>query len=237
MEHLSPFLDLIYPRSCSGCGGPAGKHTRHICWDCLASFDIITAPLCSLCGNPADGRIEHEYICSLCLRRRSYFDMARSAVRYVGALRTALHSFKYDRITCLSCDFVPLLSACVRTHYSQIYFDAVTFVPLYPERERTRSYNQARLLAKELAVDLNLSLLSTCLHRSRSTPSQTDLNSSRRRANVRGAFETTDEDWLEGRSLLLVDDVMTTGATVNEVAKVLKKAGATAVYVVTVARG
>lgn len=230
-------LDLIYPRSCEVCGAPVGRDSGRICWDCLASFDIITDPFCSLCGDPADGRIEHEYTCSSCLRRRPYFDMARSAARCRGALRTSLHAFKYEGATCLARDFVPLLSACVNTHYSRISFDALSFIPLYPKREKKRTYNQARLLANGLAANLDLSVLSACLYRVRSTLMQTELTASARRVNVRGAFKAAQGDWLEGRNLLLVDDVMTTGATVNECAKILKRAGASAVYVVTVARG
>lgn len=209
----------------------------HICWDCLASFNIITDPFCSLCGDPANGRVEHEYTCSSCLRRRPYFDLARSAVRYRGVLRTAVHAFKYEHVDCLSRDFVLLLSACVSAHYSGISFDAVTFVPLYPRRERERTYNQARLLAKGLARALDLPLLSNCLRRVRSTLTQTDLAASARRANVLGAFVVTQKDWLQGRNILLVDDVMSTGSTVNECAKVLQQAETTGVYVVTVARG
>jgi len=234
---ISTFLDLVYPRSCAGCGAPVSRNSTHICWDCLASFDIITSPFCSICGDPADGVIEHDYTCSWCKRHRPYFDLARSAVLYRGAVRNALHSFKYEYITCLSRDFISLLSACIDVYYPKICFDAVTFIPLYPRKERKRTYNQARLLANGLARILELPLLSNCLHRVRSTVSQTDLTASARRANVSGAFAAVEKGWLEGRRLLLVDDVMTTGSTVNECAKVLKQAGAAGVYVVTVARG
>lgn len=234
---LKTVLDLIYPRSCAGCGAPVRKEPLHICWDCLAGFNVITDPFCALCGDPVDGVVEHEYNCSWCQSRRPYFDLARSAAYYKGALRTALHSFKYEHVTCLSRDFVPLLSACVNTHYSQICFDAVTFVPLYPKKERKRTYNQAKLLAKELAKIINLPLLSNCLYRVRHTLTQTDLTAFERRVNVLNAFHAEEKGWLEGRNLLLVDDVMTTGSTVNECANVLKRAGAAHVYVVTVARG
>ena len=152
-------------------------------------------------------------------------------------MRTALHAFKYDQATALSADLVTLLQACVSTHFADVAFDAVTFVPLYPTRERDRTYNQARLLAEGVAERLDVPLLARGLRRVRPTPSQTNLNAAARRANVKGAFEALEPQWLEGRCVLLLDDVMTTGATLNECAGVLKRAGAAAVYVATVGRG
>jgi len=132
---------------------------------------------------------------------------------------------------------VSLLHACVNTYYAAVQFDAVTFVPLHARRERERTYNQAQLLAKGLAACMKIQLLSNALRRVGFTRTQTDLNARQRRANVRGAFRALQPDWLEGRTILLVDDVMTTGATVGECARVLKEGEAAAVYVVTVARG
>ena len=137
----------------------------------------------------------------------------------------------------LSVDLGMFLVACVRTHYSVGDIDAVLFVPLYRRRERERTYNQAGLLAAEVAAALDRPLLSRCLFRRRATRSQTELAANQRRQNVRGAFETANESWIEGRRLLLVDDVMTTGATVDECALVLKQAGAAGVRVATLARG
>jgi len=108
---------------------------------------------------------------------------------------------------------------------------------LHARRERERTYNQARLLAGGLAATLKLPLLRGCLYRVRFTRTQIDLSAYARRANVSGAFVAGDEAWLEGRCLLLADDVMTTGATINECARVLKRAGASRVFAVTVARG
>jgi competence protein ComFC len=181
--------------------------------------------------------VEHEYLCSYCERNRPQFDMARSAVRYRGGVRVILQSLKYSRQTFLVPDVLPFLSACIATHYFKIYFDGVTFVPLYPRKERERTFNQSRLLAGELARTLDLPFLPNCLERTRYTVTQTDLDASQRRANVRGAFAPLNRKWLDGRTLLLVDDVMTTGATVDECSRILKEAGAAGVFVVTVARG
>jgi ComF family protein len=199
----------------------------------MASVQIVQPPYCERCGDPVDGQVPGAYTCAWCARRAPGFDRARSR----GVLKELLHRFKYGRMTHLSVDLVRLLTACVDTHYARGLVDAVAFVPLYPRRERERSFNQSRLLAQGVARFLQVPVARRCLTRVRPTATQTDLNASQRRANVRGAFAAANEDWIEGRRFLLVDDVMTTGATVDECSDVLKRAGATAVYVATVARG
>lgn len=203
----------------------------------MATLWPISFPYCSVCGNPAAGQIEHSYVCSLCREKRVFFDHARSAAHYDGRLAGVIRAFKYDRATYLSRDLAMLLEACVAVHYSASDIDAVVFVPLYHRKERERTYNQAKLLAKDLAKLLHRPLASDCLVRRRDTLSQTSLNSIHRRRNVSSAFEARNNSWIDGRRLLLVDDIMTTGATINECARVLKGVGAVSVSAITVARG
>lgn len=230
-------LDLAWPRPCEICGRPAGEVAWHLCWDCLASLPLVEAPFCSCCGDPVDGTVTHDYVCSLCVDRRPVYDQARSAVRFRGGIRALVHRFKYSQASYLDRDLAVLLHACARSQYSRERFDAITFVPLHPVRERERTYNQARLLAARLAGLMQVPLATGCLARVRSTGTQTHLNLRDRSRNVAGAFQSTCPEWVEGRNFLLVDDVMTTGATVNEAARVLKQAGSGRVCVVTVARG
>lgn len=238
MDFFEPFLDLVFPRTCAGCGRPVeGLAERHVCWDCRAAIPVITDPFCSVCGDPVDGEVEHDYVCSFCRDRRPHFDLARSAVRFRGPLKDIIHALKYGHASCLVRDLAPYLAACVRTCYPRVLADAVTFVPLYPRRERERTYNQSALLSRRLAALLGLPYLPSALRRVRDTSTQTHLDSHARRLNVRGAFVAVNERWLRGRQILLVDDVMTTGATVDECARTLKDAGAAGVFVVTVARG
>ncbi|NQT93641.1 MAG: ComF family protein [Lentisphaerae bacterium] len=237
MRLLSRALDLVYPRICAGCGtGVEGAQT-HMCWTCRSDLPVISFPYCSTCGDPVDGEVTHEYQCSWCLRGHPQFDLARSAVRYRGSVRRMLQAFKYEKVTGLEQDFVPLLAGSVGVHYGEVFLDAVLAVPLHPVRERDRTYNQAGLLARGLARTLGLPAASHCLRRVLRTRTQTNLTARERRENVARAFHARNEDWIEGRRLLLVDDVMTTGATVNACAGVLKEAGAAGVYVLTVARG
>ena len=203
----------------------------------MRSLELVVHPFCRQCGDPVDGAVEGEYTCSWCRRTRPNFDAARSAVRYRGGLRRAIHALKYEKAVCLAADLVPLLEACVRTQYARVHFDAVTAVPLYPKRERERSYNQSALLSRGLARALGMQSFSRCLQRVKPTATQTNLTARQRMKNVHNAFAVSNAEWIEGRTLLLVDDVMTTGATVAETSRALKKAGAAGVYVATVARG
>jgi len=233
----APLLDLVWPRTCEACGKPAGESSKYLCWDCLAALPVIEPPFCSRCGDPVEGHITRDYICSFCVDRTPAFDRAHSALRFKGPLKDVLHRFKYSNATHLDKDLATVLHACVRTHYSQERFDAITFVPLHPAKERARTYNQALLLANRLAGMMEVPLARGCLTRLRETGTQTHLNMRERAKNVSGAFEARCPEWIEGRSFLLVDDVMTTGATVNEISRVMKTAGASRVCVATVARG
>ncbi len=231
-----PLLDIVYPRTCQHCGRPA-EATAFYCWDCLADFTYVQAPFCSICGDPVPGHIDHEYICGFCSRSTPHFDLARSAVRYTGPIGTAIRSVKYHAATWLIPDFVDLLEACYEAHYNLFPFDAVCYVPMVPVKQRDRGFNQSALLASLLAKRLGYPLLRRALRRTRDTKSQTYLTASQRVLNVKGVFEIRARSPVEGKKLLLVDDVMTTGATANECARMLKVAGATSIHVLTVARG
>ncbi len=230
-------LDVCYPRRCEGCGRPADPGGGHLCWDCLAGAHFITDPICARCGDPVDGLVEHAFECSWCCRTQPAFDRARSVLRFRGAMRQTIHRYKYNRATHLSADLGLLLAGCVRAHFAAERFDAIACVPLHPVKARARSYNQARLLATELGRQLGVPLVHRALARPRFTRTQTRLNAEDRKRNVRGAFQALMPEWIDGRRWLLVDDVMTTGATVDECARVLKASGAVSVSVVTLARG
>ena len=152
-------------------------------------------------------------------------------------MREAIHRYKYNRATHLSADLGLLLAGCVRAHFADQRFDAIACVPLHPVKARERSYNQARLLAVVLGRQLEVPVAYRALERLRFTRTQTRLDAEERKRNVRGAFRAALPEWIDGRRWLLIDDVMTTGATVDECARVMKAAGAVSVSVVTLARG
>jgi ComF family protein len=234
---LCYMLDLLYPRNCIQCGAPSPDPMKHICWDCLSDTPKVDPPFCVVCGDPVAGDIQHDYTCFSCSRETPAFVRARSAVRYEGAIGTALRDLKYNNALWVIEDLAELLFACVQAEYSNAEFDVIAPVPLFAPRWRARGFNQSALLGESLGRRLQIPFKERLLRRTRSTSSQTGLTAPQRAANVSGAFRIGLLARPEGRKILLVDDVMTTGATVNACAKTLKQGGAASVHVVTVARG
>lgn len=234
---LKPLLDLAFPRFCAGCNGRVGNEFQYLCWNCMTIIRLIQPPYCLLCGDPAQGDLPDSYFCAACTRKKPYFDCARSAAIYTGLVKEMTLDFKYRGAVWLGPDLGQLMYACLSAHFRVSHIDCVAYVPLHKTRERERTYNQSFLLAAEIARRLNVRV-SDCLARPQATVSQTHLTSSGRADNVRGKFVLKKGlRGPEGQRILLVDDVMTTGATVNECARMLKQAGAQEVLVLTLARG
>lgn len=229
--------DLFFPRTCMGCGGPPDAGFHYLCWDCLEGTEWLQPPMCSRCGEPVAGRIDGAYACHLCDTVKRHFDLARSASRYDGVVADAIQQLKYAKSLWVVNDLSSFLHACVDSHYDAAPMDWVVPVPLHATRRRTRGFNQAEVLARGLGKLIHKPVLSGALRRIRPTISQTNLTARERPSNVRGAFAVGGSKPLQGSACLLVDDVMTTGATVSECARVLKASGVVRVDVVTVARG
>ncbi|MCF7849433.1 MAG: ComF family protein [Kiritimatiellales bacterium] len=234
---MKRLLDIIYPRQCVGCGTSSPDTFRYICWDCWSQALPINAPFCSICGDPVAGSIDHGFTCYTCAAERPAFDRARSTVRYDGAIGEALRMLKYENALWLAYDLAGLLHTCVVAEYSTRVFDLIVPVPLYHVRRRQRGYNQSEQLARALGRRMRCACIPGMLKRTRPTATQTNLTAKARLSNVHDAFHHRREKWLAGRRVLLVDDVMTTGATVNACARALKQGGADSVHVITVARG
>lgn len=229
-------LDLLFPRVCAGCGCPDPEPHRYFCWECRSAFRLVQPPWCRHCGNPVSGRIGHAYTCSACSHHPPYFDGARSVLRDEGPPSEAVRALKYGGQTWLAADLAELLIEGFRTYYGHESIDGVCAVPLHRSRLFRRGFNQAALLAAPLARRFDLDWHPRALLRTRPTPSQTRLTAAARAHNVREAFRARSARWLRGRRVLLVDDVMTTGATANACARVLKAAGAARVWVLTLVR-
>lgn len=229
--------DLVYPRACAACGSRDPADGAHLCWDCRSEIQWIQPPFCSRCGTPVAGRIDHAYECAACTARKNHFDAARAAGRMEGPMAGMIHLLKYRGGLWIAPDLADLMLAALQTHYDPAEIDAAGFVPLFPSRRRDRGYNQAEVLARLLCRESGIALLKRGLVRTRPTPTQTLLTAPARADNVRNAFRAPHPKWVEGRRILLVDDVMTTGSTVNECARVLKAAGAARVWVLTAAHG
>jgi len=231
---FDPFLSLLYPPRCLVCSrlGESG-----LCASCAAQIIPVTAPFCSVCGQtlaPDDGG------CADCRRRRPAFIRARAVGAYDGVLRHAIHQFKYRDRPQLAIPLGLLLTAYAREQaavLNGLQFDALLPVPMHPVRQRIRGYNQSERLARVLSQDLSLLLSTNALVRVRPTRPQVGLSAEARRTNLRGAFAVKRTEWVSGKTLLLVDDVVTSGSSLYECSVTLKAAGAKAVYALTLAAG
>jgi ComF family protein len=243
MKLFQPLIDLIYPPRCAICGeflwkGRAKEDHEELLFGrpCFDGFSQITSPLCTVCGRPFVSRVGEDHACEDCLRKAPSCDMVRAPYLYEGGMMEAIHQFKYSGRSHLAHSLGPLLTSFVKTWLDRTA-DCVTMpVPLHPKRLRERGFNQSLLLARHVASRLGTGLDFLSLTRIRYTQPQTGLKSEERRRNVRKAFEVKDKEAVKGRSILLVDDVTTTGNTLNECARVLKRAGAEHVFGLVLAR-
>ncbi|MBI4848627.1 MAG: ComF family protein [Nitrospirae bacterium] len=187
-------------------------------------------PLCRRCGKPLVS--EESATCGECIQDEPAFVYARSFGLYEGALKKAINFLKFYGIKRLS---KPLSDIITQIKLPQV--DAVVPVPLHEKRLRQREFNQSALLAKYLAESLGTDVVVNCLVKIRDTRPQVGLSSQERRKNLRKAFDIKQRELINGKNIMLVDDVVTTGATVRECSKVLKKAGAKNIYAITLAHG
>ena len=237
---LKPFLvsllDCIFPPLCQVCRSfIPNADDVHVCPSCREKMPLIVAPLCSRCGIPFAG-VGDDHICGACIRDRPHFDAARAAFVYEGPCRDMIHAFKYHNKTHLRRPLGLLTAGGLSEFITSVSADLIMPVPLHRTRLRSRGFNQAILLGEIFSRHTRIPLVRDNLRRIRWTEPQVNLAAAERRTNVTGAFSIRESSTLEGRSILLVDDVLTTGSTVDECAKVLKSAGASRVLVVTVAR-
>jgi ComF family protein len=222
---LDYILNLLFPITCVVCHAPVQERGwGGACPECWSSLVPLEPPFCPQCGEPAPAI---EGLCGLCRTGAHAFDLARSALLFTHALREIIHHLKYaDRVS-LAGPLGDILKEC--REREPFTGDLVIPVPLHRSRERKRGFNQAGLIAERLGMPIAAKLL----RRRKNTPSQTGLTRSERKRNLAGAFEVRGE--VSG-TVIVVDDVYTTGSTLNEIARTLKRAGAQRVEVLTVAR-
>lgn len=228
-------LDAVLPPRCLSCGAVVAGDGA-LCPTCWGKLDFIAAPHCACCGLPFAFEVAADSLCGECLRGEPEYSRARAALRYDDASRPLVLTFKHGDGIHAAPAFGRWMAQAAGDLLSGA--DLILPVPLHRWRLFRRRYNQAALLAKAVAGRSAKPVATDLLIRRRSTPSQGGLSRSGRIANMRGAFAVTarNSDRLPGRSVLLVDDVMTTGATVGECARILRRAGAARVDVVTLAR-
>jgi ComF family protein len=231
----SSVLDLLLPPQCLQCRAPVDRQGL-LCAECWRGVAFITPPYCAICGLPFAHDEGPEAICGACAEAAPRFQRARAAMVYDEASRALVLGFKHGDRTEAAAAFGHWLARAGAAFLAEA--DLIAPVPLHRWRLWRRRYNQAALLARALARASGVEVVADLLVRRRATASQHQLSRAERRLNVRGAFAVDRRrlSWLEGARVVLVDDVLTTGATVEACATTLLRAGAQSVDVLTLAR-
>ncbi len=234
---LRVLLDTVFPPLCHVCKAfipDAGK--LHLCGACREKIVPLASPMCTVCGTPFHTEDGMDHVCGACALNPKPFDSARAAACFSGPLQELIHGFKYGKKSRLALPLGILTAEGLAPYLSASAAELIVPVPLHPRRLRSRGFNQALLIARFLSNNLGVPLSLNNLRRIRWTEPQINLSGDDRVKNVRGAFSVKDPVRIAGKSVLLVDDVYTTGSTVAECAKALKLNGASRVHVATVAR-
>jgi len=219
-------IELLFPQWCVGCG----KEGDFICQACRQSLPRIMPPICPKCGKPQLSGI----LCPGCTSWQAKIDGIRSPFRFDGVIRQAIHQLKYRNLRALAATLANLLQDYLVTH--PMSGEVLVPVPLHQKRLRERGYNQSSLLAKELGKLTHLPVVDDCLIRHRyALPQTKTLTVDERQSNVANAFTCRDQR-LRDKQVLLIDDVSTSGSTLDACAAALKAAGATSVWGLVLAR-
>jgi competence protein ComFC len=231
---------VFFAAGCRICGDLLVRASRvPLCDGCLSAFSPLPEEQCEVCGQALAGfslAPEQSMVCPICRQKTYAFDRARSFGVYDGTLVRAILLLKFEQITPLGELFAHRLEELVQREPEMLTADVVVPVPLHRQREKERGYNQAALIAKPLAKRLRLPYKAVLLMRTRPRPDKQILTFTERWESVRGAFATRPGSQVDNRRVLLVDDVVTTGATLDACARALRDAGAKSVIGLTVAR-
>jgi len=235
---IGAVVDLLYPRNCQFCRQPLAEQERGvICSTCLEQVKWIKPPCCQRCALPFVGAVSDTFECGYCKDLKLHFQRGVAACLATGIVLESIHHFKYHRRMYFGWHLADWMITAGRERVDWARVDAVVPVPLHPRKKREREFNQAEYLAEAVGKTFQRPVWNRVLRRVRDTPTQTHLDALQRRENLRGAFALRKTAVVRGKRLLLVDDVFTTGATLDACATVLTRAGATEVTVLTVARG
>lgn len=216
-------LDFAVPPHCSLCKAPLEEHERVVCEGCWSKVQVITGSHCAACGSPSDESVP---ACTHCENRTPHFDRARILSPFDETIQGLIHQLKYRGKRSIGRRLGAMLGALIASDGGSGDLDMIVPVPLHPSRQKERGYNQSALVAHAMEARLGVGVRTDLMARTRRTATQTKLNAAERAQNVAGAFEVRHPESVRGREILLVDDVLTTGATVNACSKVLLEAGA-----------
>lgn len=239
LRGLEALASVLFPLHCLLCESPVDSYKNAaVCPQCWGKIRPLPDSLCVRCGYPFlfFSGASAVTLCGPCRRNYYYFDFARAVSVFEEPLREIIHSFKYKKRLSLSRPLAQRLADSYLRMAAQFDVEGVVPVPLHPSRRRERGFNQAEAMARHFCRRVNLPLLGGSLSRIRPTLIQAGLSRRGRRLNMKGAFYIKQPEILRGKKILLMDDVFTTGATLNECSRILKEAGVARVSVLTLAR-
>jgi ComF family protein len=225
---LGDLADLLTPPMCYFCHSPTAAAKTYLCGPCMESIERIEGPVCHQCGIPFRSfkTLPFDIPCGACLSKPPPYSKARFAAYYSNELRQAIIDFKYKHKLHLAKPLGKLIISGYHRHYKEEIHDGILPIPMHPSQLRRRGFNQSTLLALALSRELKIPLHRSLLIKTRKTEPQASLNDKQRLTNLKGSFSISNSGIIGGKNLLLVDDVATTRATLNEASKTVLKAGA-----------
>lgn len=238
---INRFFDLIFSSNCKICDKRLDDERKScICSFCWSKIELINEPYCKKCGIPLFVEDGIGGICGRCITNKNHFSLARSIGVYDGTLRDAIHLFKYKGKISLANNFMELFKSYFNKNkeFKNIFsgVDFILAVPLHKKKLRKREYNQSLVFTELISEYTGIQVLKNYLNRIKTTLPQSKLLREERFKNVKGVFDVTNYRYFNNKVLLLIDDIFTTGATVNECSKVLLKSGAKEIRVLTISR-
>jgi ComF family protein len=245
MKTLTPWhklgkslLNLVYPLECRVCKRGLNPYvTVPLCQECKAALRMNLPPFCLKCGKSLPIAGGNQCTCHECRYASYAFERNWAATQYEGVIKECIHALKFNGYINLVPFISELLLNFARLHSNLAAFDLIIPVPLHPTRQRERTFNQAELIAKGFSQDAKVPMDADVLAKTKHTPPQTQLSKEQRQYSSNGAFSVTDPSLVHHRKILLIDDVFTTGSTLNACARALRENGAQGVWCLVVARG
>lgn len=229
---IEKILNLIYPEKCPFCGAILERWEKGVCGKCRQTLPYIHEPRCMKCGKPIQS--ETEEFCYDCKKRNHIFDSGQSMWVHKPPVNQAVYAFKYHDRRCYGKIFAAEMVRELNSYLDFVSAEVLIPIPLYKKRYRNRGYNQAEILAREIGRLAHLPVADVLI-RKKSTNPQKQLSDTQRKKNIEGAFAL--RQGIEYKTVILIDDIYTTGSTLDEAAKVLKNAGVQRVYFLTISIG
>ena len=225
-------IDYILPTRCFSCASLVQGESG-FCSQCWQSFNFISKPFCGCCGRSFTINLDHQAMCGNCIKSPPSYDMARSLFKFDETTKKLIHSFKYYDQTILGTKFARMLVARYGRELDGA--DLIIPVPMHKLKRLLRMYNQAGVLAVAIGKETGKRVEQGLLKKTKWTKPQTYLQRAQRLKNIAGSISLVDASVVDGKKVILVDDVITTGTTLNACARILKKAGAKAVIAISIA--